>query len=110
MADGPTTFGTRVRSDRPGVYLIELPAPAATAPIDFNAVGRWIERVPALTLDGVQPTGRDLAARLHRFWLPAQTVLYIGMSGASVGAASARSSGPRSATAGRMPAATGSRP
>ena len=86
MADGPTTFGTRVRSDRPGVYIIELPAPLAAAPIDFNAVGRWIERVPSLTLDGVRPTGRDLAARLHRFWLPAQTVLYVGMSGASVGA------------------------
>jgi transcription elongation factor GreA len=86
LADGPATWGTRVRSDRPGVYLVELPAPLAAAPIDFNAIGRWLERVPGLTLDGARPTGRELAARLHRFWLPDQTVLYVGTSVASIGA------------------------
>jgi transcription elongation factor GreA len=85
MADGPATLGTPVRSNKPGVYLIELAAPLTAAPIDFNAVGRWIERVPTLTLDGARPAGRDLAARLHGFWLPGQTVLYIGMSSASIG-------------------------
>ena len=85
MADGPATMGTPVRSNKPGVYLVELAAPLTAAPIDFNAVGRWIERVPTLTLDGARPTGRDLAARLHGFWLPGQTVLYIGMSNASIG-------------------------
>ncbi len=86
LADGPATWGTRVRSDRPGVYVVELPAPLAAAPIDFNVIGRWLERVPGLTLDGARPTGRELAARLHRFWLPDQTVLYVGMSAASIGA------------------------
>lgn len=85
LADGPATWGTSVRSNRPGVYLVELPAPPALAPIDIAAVGRWIERVPTLTLDGKHPTGRELAARLHGFWLPDQPVLYIGMSTASVG-------------------------
>jgi transcription elongation GreA/GreB family factor len=68
------------------VYIIELPAPVSAAPIDFNAVGRWIERVPTLTVDGATPTGRDLAARLHGVWVADQTVLYIGLSGASIGA------------------------
>jgi transcription elongation factor GreA len=85
MADGPATWGTAVRSNRPGVYLVELPNPPTMAPIDFNAVGRWIEHVPTLTLDGVRPTGRELAARLHGFWLPGQPVLYIGMSAVSIG-------------------------
>ena len=85
MADGPATWGTPVRSNRPGVYLVELPNPPALAPIDFNAVGRWIEHVPTLTLDGIRPTGRELAARLHGFWLPDQPVLYIGMSAVSIG-------------------------
>lgn len=85
LADGPATWGTPVRSNRPGVYLVELPAPPALAPIDIAAVGRWIERVATLTLDGKRPTGRELAARLHGFWLPDQPVLYIGMSTASVG-------------------------
>ena len=85
MADGPATLGTPVRSNKPGVYLIEVATPVSAAPIDFNTVGRWLDRVPTLTLDGVRPTGRDLAARLHGFWLPGQTVLYVGMSGASIG-------------------------
>lgn len=84
LADGPATWGTPVRSNSPGVYVIELPSPPQAAPVDFEAVGRWLERVPGLTLDGATPTGRELAARLHRFWLPDQPVLYIGMSRASV--------------------------
>ncbi len=85
MADGPATWGTPVRSNRPGVYLVELPQPPAAAPIDFNAIGLWIERVPTLTVDGARPTGRELAARLHGFWLPDQPVVYIGMSAVSIG-------------------------
>ncbi|MDP9482704.1 MAG: hypothetical protein M3P84_05715, partial [Chloroflexota bacterium] len=85
MADGPTTWTIPVRSNRPGVYLVELPGAGATAPIDFNAVGRWLERVQSLRLDGARPTGRELAARLHAFWLADQSVLYIGTSGASIG-------------------------
>ena len=84
--DGPAAWGTRVRSNRPGVYLVELPAAPDSAPVDFDAVGQWLDRVPTLTLDGVRPTGRELAARLHRFWLPHQPVLYVGMSAASLGA------------------------
>ncbi len=84
LADGPATWSTPVRSHGPGVYVVELPAPLAAAPVDINAVGRWIERVPTLTLDGVRPAGRDLAARLHAFWLQDQTVLYIGMSATSI--------------------------
>ncbi len=85
MADGPVTFGTPVRSNKPGVYVVELAAPLAAAPVDFNVVGRWLERVPTLTLDGARPTGRDLSARLHAFWLPDQTVLYVGLSNVSIG-------------------------
>jgi transcription elongation factor GreA len=86
LADGPATLGIPVRSDRPGVYIVELPTPQAAAPIDFNAIGRWIEHVPGLTLDGARPTGRELAARLHGFWLSDQRVLYVGMSAQSIGA------------------------
>ncbi|MEA2537618.1 MAG: transcription elongation factor GreA [Chloroflexota bacterium] len=85
MADGPTTWTTPVRSNRAGVYLVELPGAGASAPLDFNAVGRWLERVPGLLLDGARPTGRELAARLQGYWLADQSVLYIGTSGASIG-------------------------
>ncbi|MGH3076204.1 MAG: hypothetical protein ACRDQC_14805, partial [Gaiellales bacterium] len=85
LADGPTAWGTPVRSGKPGVYVVELPSPPASAPIDFTAIGRWLEHVPGLTLDGARPTGRELAARLHRFWLPDQPVLFVGLSKVSLG-------------------------
>ena len=40
------------------------------APIELTRVGKWIERVPTLPLDGERPTSRALAARLASFWLP----------------------------------------
>jgi transcription elongation factor GreA len=64
---------------------VEVPAPLSSAPIDLNVVGRWIEDLPDLTLDGARPAGKDLGARLNGFWLPDQTVVYIGMSTASIG-------------------------
>jgi transcription elongation factor GreA len=84
-ADGPVVWGLPVRSSRPGVYIVELVAPIARAPIDLSAVGRWIERVPTLTLDGARPGGKELAARLAAFWLPSHTVLYVGTAASSIG-------------------------
>ena len=85
MADGPVRWGAQVRSTRPGVYLIELPAPLPRAPIDLSPVGTWIERVPSLMVDGTRPAGRDLAHRLGEFWLPDQVVLYVGATDRAIG-------------------------
>ncbi len=86
LADGPVVWGRPVRESRPGVFLIELPTPMARPPIDMGAIGDWIRRVPALTLDGQRPTGTQLAARLAGYWIPDQVVLYAGMSTQSIGA------------------------
>jgi len=85
MLDGPAVWGAPVRSSRPGVFVVELPDPIAEAPIDHNLLRRWMERVPALTLDGEVPTPRDLAAHLASYWLPGETVLYIGSTPRSLG-------------------------
>jgi hypothetical protein len=85
MADGPVTWGRPVPSSRPGVYVVEWPEPLADAPVELTLVGRWIERLPGLRLDGHRPTSREVAARLHEFWLPGQTVLYVGMTSQSIG-------------------------
>ena len=84
MADGPVLWGRPVPASGPGVFVIELAAPLATAPIEVTRVGKWIERVDTLRLDGERPTSKALAARLSAFWLPSQTVVYIGASDASV--------------------------
>jgi transcription elongation factor GreA len=41
-------------------------------------VRQWLERVPDLRLDGERPTQSTLAQRLGTFWVPGQTLLYVG--------------------------------
>jgi transcription elongation factor GreA len=74
-----------VRSSRPGVFVVELPEPVAEPPIDHTLLRSWLERVPSLTVDGATPTPRDLAVRLGAYWLPGETVLYIGSTARSLG-------------------------
>jgi transcription elongation factor GreA len=85
MADGPVRWDKPVRTGTPGIYVVELAAPLPAAPIELTKVGKWIERLPGLRLDGLRPTSKQLAARIASFWLPDQVVLYIGMTTASIG-------------------------
>ena len=86
MADGPLPWGRPVPARGPGVFIFEAAAARATAPIELTRVGKWLERVPDLRLDGERPSSRALSARLASFWLPNQVVLYIGGSTTSVAA------------------------
>lgn len=85
MADGPLPWGRPVPARSAGVFVVELPAPLANAPIELSRVGKWLERVPDLRLDGEHPTSKALAARLGTFWLPSQVVVYIGATDRSIG-------------------------
>lgn len=76
--DGPARWGTPIRAAGPGVFVVEWPAPAERAPIDISAVGTWLARVETLRVDGERPTGKALAARLAAWWLPGETVVYVG--------------------------------
>jgi transcription elongation factor GreA len=84
LADGPLPWGRPVPGRSPGVFVVELPGPLPAAPIELTRVGKWLERVPGLMLDGARPTSRALAARLGAFWLPSQTVIYIGATEATI--------------------------
>ncbi|MEX1170832.1 MAG: transcription elongation factor GreA [Chloroflexota bacterium] len=84
LADGPGMWGRPVSASGPGVFVVELSSPLVTPPIEVTRVGKWIERVETLRLDGGRPTSKSLVARLTSFWLPSQTVLYIGSSEVSV--------------------------
>ncbi|HSK52115.1 MAG TPA: transcription elongation factor GreA [Clostridia bacterium] len=84
LADGPVVWGRPVPANRPGVFVVELTVPRASAPIELTRVGKWIERVETLRLDGERPTSRRLAARLAAFWLPSQVVLYVGATPSSI--------------------------
>jgi len=86
LPDGPALWGRPCRLNGPGVYLIELGAPVRTLSVDLAAVGRWLDRVPELRLDGRRPSGKELQVRLGSFWLASQPVLFIGSSPGSVAA------------------------
>lgn len=84
LADGPVLWGRPVRSSRPGVYVVELPAPSESPPLDLARVGKWLERAVDLLLDGERPTSKALAAHLARDWIPGQTVLFVGSTDGSL--------------------------
>jgi transcription elongation factor GreA len=84
LADGPVTWGKPVRHGAPGVFLVELPAPVTSPGLDLALVGKWLERVPELRLDGERPHSKELLARLASFWLPSQPVLFVGSTAGSV--------------------------
>jgi transcription elongation factor GreA len=85
LADGPVRWGKPVPGRGSGIYLVELAVPLAAAPIELTKVGKWLERLPLLRLDGERPTSKALAARLAAFWLPEALLVYAGATTASVG-------------------------
>ncbi len=92
LADGPVLWGAPLRSSRPGIFIVEIASPHAELPVDHHALRTWLERVPALKLNGATPTPHELAADLRRWWLPGETVLFIGSTSKSLaGRASALS-------------------
>ncbi|HYK94259.1 MAG TPA: transcription elongation factor GreA [Candidatus Dormibacteraeota bacterium] len=85
LADGPVRWGAPVPARRGGVYVVELGSPLAQAPIEMTRVGKWLETVPGLRLDGEPPTSKALHARLASLWWPEATVLYAGATDRSIG-------------------------
>lgn len=83
--DGPVLWGQPVRSRAAGLFVVEASAPSDSAALDFRAVRDWVERVPSLMVDGKRPTPNELEDRLSAFWLPGQTILYIGRTTKSLG-------------------------
>jgi len=93
IVDGPVNYGDRVPDSRPGVYVVTHDRdPDAADPtfryeahISSKAIAHWILRVPKMRvcIDGcmVPPSPRDVKKRLVEFWLPHESILYIGKAG-----------------------------
>ena len=84
--EGPIPWGRPVAGTSAGVFIVELPAPQPKVSIEADAIREWLNRAPALRLDGKRPTVAELQPRLASFWLPGQAILFIGSSQKSVGA------------------------
>jgi hypothetical protein len=89
---GNVKWRQTVPLDRPGVYIVTSSTVPESrtdglkpeAPIDLSIVAKWIESVPTLMLDGLHPTPEMLTERLSHFWLPDETVLYLGKASKSL--------------------------
>jgi len=83
---GCVRWGQKLECSQQGVYIVstsKLPEePAVTGQPKFNdtAIQKWIERLPGFTIDGVRPNLTTLKNRLAQFWLPNESVLYIGQT------------------------------
>lgn len=88
---GVVPWGQTPRCDQPGVYLVCLDRDEGSAanavsecPISVAAVEKLLSVRSELTVDGKRPSTDDLATRISSFWLPHDTVLYIGLAGTSL--------------------------
>jgi transcription elongation factor GreA len=84
--DGPVRWGALPARASPGVFAVEGTSALPSAPLDLVEVRRWIERVPSLRLDDGPATPSALARRLAAFWLPGQSLLYVGRTSKSLAA------------------------
>ena len=83
--DGPVRWGRPLTTRAPGLYLVELADLLAAPPMELTRLGKWIERLPGLLLDGARPTSKTLAARLAALWLPSEVIVYAGATSGSLG-------------------------
>lgn len=83
--DGPVVWGRPLTTRAAGLYLVEMAEPLPHPPLELTRVGKWIERVPDLRLDGERPTSKALAARLVSLWVPGSLVLFAGATAGSLG-------------------------
>jgi transcription elongation factor GreA len=85
LADGPVRWGSAVPARAAGLYVVELGSPLAVAPLELTRVGKWLERLPDLRLDGARPTSKALASRIASLWWPDSPVLFAGATERSIG-------------------------
>lgn len=88
---GVVPWGQPPPCDQPGVYLVCLDrdedsteSALAECPISITAVEKLLSVRSELTVDGKRPSAHELAARIGAFWLPTETILYIGLAGTSL--------------------------
>ena len=88
----PVPWGKQVPNDKPGIYIVSLSSNPdenscflATAPIDRDIVAGWLRRAPEFKLDGkANPSPEAVAKRLGEYWLPDESILYIGQTSKSL--------------------------
>lgn len=84
--DGPARWGSKPSTRAPGIFAIEVERATRSPSFDIVEIRRWLQRVQGLRLGGERPTDSELAEHLASFWVPGQTLLYVGRTNKSLSA------------------------
>lgn len=90
-ASGCVSWGEKIPLEHPGVYIVSTTPDIHAVdeswqeyPYSLAAIQELLETCPDLSVDLRPATAHILVDRLSRFWLPHESVLYIGLAGTSV--------------------------
>jgi hypothetical protein len=84
--DGVVKWGEPIRIKEPGIYIVAISGKEnkndciENPLINKEAVKKWIENTPEMTLDFNKPEVEMLIERIKEYWIPDETILYIGMT------------------------------
>ena len=83
---GKFQWQQKVQSDAKGIYVVSLssdPDKIVTLPepsfVD-EKIHEWMNNAPGMKLDGQTPSIEVIKERLKQFWLPDETIVYIGQT------------------------------
>ena len=82
-----TKWGQPLNCSEIGIYIVSTNSDPNSnfnlfekAPIDNNALINWIKKVPSIEIDNKPATIEILRMRLDSFWLPDESIIYIGQT------------------------------
>lgn len=87
---GQVKWNEKINCDLPGVYCVSISnnenvlKTIEEYPVSLNVIEEWINYVPDMRIDDSIPTVEIVTERLSKFWLPKETILYIGKAGTSL--------------------------
>ena len=80
-----TNWNSNIRTEASGVYIVSvsedpnwLPREPLTITLNEKTLGQWIKTVTGFSIDNNPATIPALTSRLEEFWLPDESILYIG--------------------------------
>lgn len=88
---GPVRWKAPLNCDSPGVYVVALSTDPNKRvcidkpPFSNTLIDSWINRVPNMRIKKHKPDILCLTAIMNRFWLPKETILYIGSTTRTLG-------------------------
>jgi hypothetical protein len=90
---GKVRWGETPKCSMPGIYIVSMSASEHEnrctldwAPISLDKIKCWIDKVRTFELDGAkQPAPDQITERLSGFWLPDESIVYIGQTTAKLG-------------------------